>query len=358
MGRLTFKITTFLVLSVLVSNVFAVTTYNQRITKIVYDFDGNGVTDATDVYQYQPSGKPANTSYVYTGDGLVDKLNTRDANFSLETNVFGYNSSGLMNSLVVDRGSQLIESDASFLNGGLNRVDLIIKDGIGTVLIHHHWLFNYNNNVLNQVENFDTLTGSSVNTEDFVFNSNGLPLTMVQSSPPPGITFSNTFTWRTDSQIDAISTVTSGGLGTGDVDLFYDPQNRLSSELWSFTGFVGSPYARLQLKNYRKSYFYDVNNLKVREEFDLNVNGSVDAILTYEWEEAICLPTFYWAPNGMPNFITTPDYPYVAGTGAFQIEACGGTPNTPTNIPLPLWSMVLLGASLLGVTFYWKKRPA
>ncbi|MCF6252578.1 MAG: VCBS repeat-containing protein [Methylococcaceae bacterium] len=332
MNQLSNKAIWSLALYFLMANANAVTNYNQRVIKVSYDFDANGVTDATDVFHYNFDGSLADFSYVYTGDSIVDKLNTRDKNFNNETNTFSYNSEGLVNRFVVDRGSEIVESNAIFLNSQISRIDMEVRDDMGNVSVHQHWLFDYINNDLNQVQNIDTLTGNLVSILDFFYDSNGLPFTMDMSFQSSELIFANTFTWSSDFQIGAISTVIAA-IGTGNVDLFYDAQNRLSNELWSFTGFVGSPYAKLQNTNYRKSYFYNVDNLKVREEYDLDDNGNIDAILTYEWEQAPCLPSFYWAPNGMPNFITTSDFSYVAGTGAFQFEFCGGTAN---NVPISL----------------------
>jgi hypothetical protein len=332
--------------------------YTHRLTRIVYDFDANGMPDADRNVGYNGAGEVVSTDYTYFGDGTLDLFNTEDDATVQEDGVYGYDGSGRMIMADVDRGVESFETTTTFTAGEFDRIDFVGRNGSGAVVNDVYFDFTYTGGDLTEVVNRETSNNALINTLSVSYGANGLPDAVDLLST--GISIFNTLAWNADGNVTTISSTASGGFGTGSATMTYLPgSGQLDNEVWTQTGFVGSLFSEFPGNNYRKTYTYDANTLRTTESVDIDDNGSVEAILTYEWTAGSCNPSFQYAPNGRPNFsgLTSdgrvPDV-YVPGTGATYIENCG-----PFPVPEPSFGLLVgIGSLALARAGRGAKRRA
>lgn len=301
--------------------------FTHRLTTVLYDYDNNGTTDATSTFTYDANGRATTTSYVYTGDGTPDLFVTEDDDAAQEDGTITHNANDLVDSVSVDRqlmvsGTEEFDTALTFTGGVLTRVDSdsVFQGGTNATFTS----LSYVGGQLDQIEERNDSDNSLVFEQSYMYGGNNLPSVVTFDSA--GIDAVTNFTWRSDGQVDDVSsTSTFGGnpLGSGAGDYVYDAGGFLQSEAWSFTGSVGSFFAEFQGAAYRKTYSYDAQQLKTLEQIDIGDNGSVEATRTYVWTAGSCVPAFIFASNGRPNFAQMSGLPYVPGTGATWFENCG-----------------------------------
>lgn len=330
--------------------------FTHRLTTVLYDYDNNGVTDATGTFTYA-SGLGTGTSYVYTGDGVADLFVTEDDDAAQETGVVGYNADDLLDSFSLTRqlmqpGTEQFDTTLTFTAGELTRVDS--SSTLGGSTNSTFTTLSYAAGRLDEIVERNSSDNSLVFSQSYAYGSDDLP--NLVSFDSPGIDAVTTMSWRSDGQLDDLSsTSTFGGnpLGSGGADYIYDSAGFLQSEAWTFNAPVGSFFAEFQGVNYRKTLTYDASNLKVLEEIDIGDDGSVEATRTFVWEAGPCVPAFIFASNGRPNFARMDGLPYVPGTGATWFENCGPVaPSGPNPAPVPAISPGLqatLAAALGGI---------
>ena len=62
----------------LASAASAQSTTPYRVKTVHYDYDNNGITDATTLYTYGPIGEITDVAYTYVGDGTPDLFVTEE----------------------------------------------------------------------------------------------------------------------------------------------------------------------------------------------------------------------------------------------------------------------------------------
>ncbi len=301
--------------------------FTHRLTSIVYDYDNNGTTDATTLFEYDTSGRATSTSYAYAGDGTPDLFVTEDDDAASEAGVVGYDADDLLTSFALVRqlmggGTEEFDSTFTFVNGALTRVDSAFM--LGGVPNAGFTTVSYLDGRIDRIEDRMTSNGALVSEQFYAYGPDDLPnLVTFESS---GIDAVTTLAFRGDGQLDDLSTTVTFGaaqIGAGGADYAYDADGVIQSEAWAMTGTVGSPFAEFQGVSYRKTYTYDAANLKALEQIDIGDDGSVEATRTFVWQPGACVPAFIFAQNGRPNFARFDGLSYVPGTGATYLENCG-----------------------------------
>jgi len=293
--------------------------FSNRITRVDYDYDNNGVIDATDTISYDADGRVSLASYGYNDDGTPDILNLRDASVVQETNTFTYDSDGNVTLFVVDRQFQRIESSARYDTSGLlTRQDFQILDGSGAQTTALYWDFSYTGQRLDQVDSFFGSGATPATTLVLSYDANGLPSTSRITGGTLDAT--TTFSWRADGQLDSLDTQSGNG-DSSSVIIAYDAQGLQQTQTWSNVG-QGFGFSEITGRNYIRSITYDAQNRPLVVSYDQDADGSIDATVTRSWESAPCIPAILWAPNGFPNFIRDAARPFVPGTGFFATQFC------------------------------------
>lgn len=293
--------------------------FPNRVTRVDYDYDNNGMLDATDTISYDANGHVTQTSYHYSDDGMPDLLNLRDTGTTQETGTLTYDSAGNITLFVVDRQSERFEvnftSDASGLP---TRLDWRQLNASGGQTAAQYWTFAYTNQRLDTVDNFITATNQLSNSQSFTYGANGLPTTSGFTSS--GINATTTFTWRGDGKLEALNTQNDNG-AVSNVTLTYNAQGLQQNQDWLNNG-SGFSYNAVPGKSYTRSITYDAQNRPATTRYDLDSDGNIDATVTLTWENEPCIPATLWAPNGFPNFIKDDARAFVPGVGFFTTEFC------------------------------------
>lgn len=298
----------------------ATASFANRVTSVTYDYDNNGVADATDSILYDADGRVNLATYLYTDDGTPDILNLRDDGTVQETNTLSYDADGNVTLFVVDRQAERFENNFSYDdNGALSRVDFQFLNANGGQVAAIYWEFMYANQQLIQVDNFLATNNQLFSSQGFTYDTNDLPATSDFTSD--GTSAITTMTWRDDGKLETLATESSNGT-TSSVALTYDAQGLLQNEIWLNTGGLGFNYSEIPGRAYTRSITYDAQNRPVTVSYDQDSDGNVDATLTLTWEAAPCIPATIWAPNGFPNFVMDNSRPFVPGTGFFTTEYC------------------------------------
>lgn len=293
--------------------------FANRVTHVDYDYDNNGVADATDSIAYDADGRVNLTSYFYNDDGTTDLLNLRDDGTAQETNSFTYDNDGNVTLFVVDRLFQRIEASLTYdVAGLLTRQDFQILDGAGGQISALYWDFSYTGQQLDQVDSFFGSNTTRTTRQTFTYDVNGLPATSRVTGGVLDAT--TTFSWRQDGQLDSLNTQSDNG-DSSSVVLDFDAQGLQQSQTWDNVG-QGFGYSEVPGRSYIRSVTYDAQNRPLVVSYDQDADGSIDATVTLTWEAAPCIPATLWAPNGFANFVRDTAQPFIPGAGFITTQFC------------------------------------
>ncbi|MDD2738429.1 MAG: hypothetical protein PHR94_05815 [Methylomonas lenta] len=285
---------------------------NQRITKVNYDFDNNGIFEGVSEYEYDAEGRIKFQNYTYVDDGQQD---ADYESFSLEegrqnsTTSYDYNHQGQLERLYRKTPSDSLEVLFQYENntGLLNNHQVTIFDSSGVKIISFQTKFNYNDFRLENWEQFNSADNSAFRSSIFTYNDSNLPI-KAQDSILGNIEYS----WNIDKEIVSI-------INTGKIDFVYDDLKRLSEMKNSITPLSSSTFT-----DYLFKFSYNNQGLLQERTIDLDSNGSQETKVVYEWESNNCIPTYFWLHGTLPNF------PYdievnnlIPGTGWALIPSCG-----------------------------------
>ncbi len=312
----------------------AQSSFTHRLTSIAYDYDNNGVTDATRSYAYDAQGRATGMTYSYVGDGATDLFVTEDDDAAQETGTLGYNADDRLDSTSVTRtlmggGTEQFDVQLTFTNDVLTRVDATSM--VGSMTNDTYTTLIYSNDLLDEIVERNTSDDSLVFSQTYDYTTGGDELPDAVTLEAGVLGAVTDMTWRTDGRIDDLSSIVGvlgQVVGGGDGDYLYDSNGRLEQEVWSTAGTPSSLYAEFQGTAYTKTHVYDAAGLKTREEIDIGSDASVEATRTFTWVEAPCVPAFIFASNGRPNFPLMQNLPYVPGTGAQYFENCAPVPES------------------------------
>jgi hypothetical protein len=295
------------------------TNITSRVTSLSYDYDNNGLTDATDIISYDQNGRAVTSEYVYNGDGTADLVNLRDEDVSVETNNLTYDNQNRVILFTVDRSDQRIENNLVYdTEGLLTMVEFELFDANNNPFISSNWVFTYSAGQLDNIDNFLSTNNQLLTSQRFTYGLDDLPETVSFTSS--GVNAVSTFGWRSDGQLEALESISDNNAISA-VNVLYDNQGRQQSQLWNNSG-LGFSYSEILTENYTRTTSYDAQNRPIKQSYDLGSDGVIDATVTIEWEQASCLPAFLWAPNGFPNFVKDAARPFVPGTGFFGTQFC------------------------------------
>lgn len=314
--------------------------FTHRLVAVDFDYDNNGLSDASQSISYDGNGRATGVNYVYTGDGTPDLFVTEDDDAAQETSIVTYTVDDLVATFDLDRqlmpsGSESSDATYTYTGGNLTRFDAVSV--LGGSSSESYGDFSYVSGRLENLAVRNAADDSILFLQDYDYGPDDLPNLVTLLSA--GVNTTTTLNFRADGQLDDLTSTTSFGamqLGVGTADYVYDANGRIQSESWAVvSGFAGSPFSEFANETYLKTYSYDGQNLRILEEIDIDDDGSVDATRTLVWQAGSCVPAFIFAPNGRPNFAVMAGFPFVPGTGATWLENCGpypasGGPQPPT----------------------------
>lgn len=295
----------------------------RRILQTTADYDGNGVIDAQTVLFYDANGFIERADYTYIGDGTPDLLNLADDDALFEQQFYTFDPDGHLVRVLTDRGFESFDYELTYVAGVATGGSNTLRDGSGNVLSVATWTLNYVDDRIASVDQF------SNGTPDFTlgidYGGNGLVRRTGFVSG--GFDTETTIQWRSDGQpAGLVQRSVIQGIPDeqgGSATLQYDSAGRRIHEQWTSGAFSGSLYADVATRGYSLTRVFDTDGLLLREEWDLDSDGNLDAIEEFVWEEAPCKTGYVWSTQRLPNFTAEPGRPFVPGDGAFIVDVCG-----------------------------------
>jgi len=126
--------------------------------------------------------------------------------------------------------------------------------------------------------------------------------------------FQYDYTWHENGLVATeISTSSSGG--TTHQTFEYTAAGKLSSS--------STAYSRAPEKNYRAVASFDDHGRISSVAIDVQMDGSIEGTLSYEWESGACQPFYAWFfAAAQPNFAREPGSPYIPGAGYGKFDPC------------------------------------
>lgn len=280
----------------------------SRTVSFSYDYDNNGVPDATSTATYDAAGRDTGFAFTYTGDGTPDRYQPLPARNEVDERI--YDGAGRLVRMVFrPAGATTTVMDTSFDATGLPQVS-----DLSTVPAGAFMRITYTQAGGRLTEATTTLNGTVVAQERLEFDANGRPsLRETTRNPafggPP--TARTEYLWRADGQLERVR-VDDDGDGT------YETTLTLTYVAGVHASTVQTGATSLTITNVR-----DGLGRVVRTEHDLGSDGSIDAVITATWENGACipvrmpgLPPFVEARSG--GFATTPDGMVAVGCGPVQ----------------------------------------
>lgn len=285
---------------------------NQRISREVVDYDGNGTPDGTLRYFYDTQGRIVSKQFTYTGDSATDLTSLYGAVSRNET--FTYDAAGRITAYSTNsvNGSNAYAYQYA-ADGTLSRFDIEQKDGSGTSLNKQYVLYTYSGGRLTQTEAHSS-TGTLTSRQQLTYGADGFPSLSVARNPTTqAVTVRSDFTWTANGKLLSYRLDANDDGVIDEAGVFTYTGGKLSKGVRTTGGqLVSSP-------GMTYSYAYDGTGRMDRIEVDSQSNGSVEGRSTIEYETGPCRPVkFYYvlpvvngtgrdtSPNGDLNYYCAP----------------------------------------------------
>lgn len=266
--------------------------FTQRPSSATFDFDMNGLTDATSQISYDPDGNLTQQVYTLIDDGTPDTFNPiSDAGFVADY----FYTDGRLSRVEQDNdtdGNDFAIDYAYNADGTLAQITSTVFDEFGTPESTLNVDYLYTNGV--RVRDDWTLPGFGlVLTANHTYGPDGL---IAQSdwqnaSGAPGGQFYS-FTWNAEGKLtQRAEDFERDGNFDQIIDITHAGGRPVSRMV------IGSPSATPP--NYTEMPFYGTDGRIDRIDYDANSDGSIDAVGTATWEDGPCKKFF------LPNLIPT-----------------------------------------------------
>ncbi len=296
----------------------------MRVLTYRYDYDNNGVFEATADYHYDTSGRVDIVSYTYTDDGTTDanfeSFSLRPGNHELaQTTTYTYYPDGLLEQLVYDDTDSRTElnftwrSDAQIDNALFNTFD---SSGGLIARLEFRPDFDTDNKLTGwqsfNLPNTDVLQELTISYD----NNNQISKDLWTISPATGLQEERTFTWRSNGQIDRLDSINPDPNSDyqASVDFIYDTNNRLTETIHTLPDQV-----------YSWVYVYDTSGQLTTQWIDLDNDDTYEAKIEIAWEEAPCEPVIFWAPRTESGLRKPAGANYHNGDGHTPLGVCAAS---------------------------------
>jgi hypothetical protein len=284
------------------------TTPASRTVSFSYDYDNNGVADATSTASYDAAGRDTGFAFTYTGDGTTDRYQPLPPRNEVDER--SYDGAGnLVRMVFRPAGAAATTMDTSFDGAGLPLVSDLSTVPAGAIM-----RITYTQAGGRLTGATTTLNGVLVAEERLEFGADGRPsLRETTRNPafggPP--TARTEYLWRADGQLERVR-VDDDGNGAFETTLTLN-----------YVADVHVSTVQTGVANLTITAFRDGLGRVIRTEHDDGSDGSIDAVITSTWQNGACiavrmpgLPPFVEARSG--GFRATPNGDVDVGCGPVQ----------------------------------------
>lgn len=300
-----------------------------RYTKILVDLDNNGRVDEEIVPVYTDEGLFESVTWSYVGDDTVDLMNST-SDGGTAAYYFEFDDAGRMTHM-----NQEFDPAPEFVTpytldraeiehvygeeGELVSATRQFYDRQGHLVSDISWDFFYNDGRLINFDRFDVDSSvSPAEIGEYEYRPDGLVSKLTQTAEHSSSEAIHE--WTADGMFLRKTTTYSFSPLAWIVEAYYDEMGRLSRSISYNAVFQGDG----TLFNATVDHLRDENGRLIRQEIDLDNDGSIDATREFEWEEEPCLPVLLLDP-GIPANYTLDEAPsshYAPGTGFIMFSGC------------------------------------
>nr|WP_168710990.1 hypothetical protein [Ningiella ruwaisensis] len=278
---------------------------SSRLKNIEYDFDNNGVFEGLLTLEYDDSGRIAGAIYTYTDDGTED---AKFESFSLASFTPGDESTEHEEFYEVDDENRVTEyrivseggnpvsvfaasysadfildsADTSFSNTGISPA----------IVLNLSTSFDYTSGRLDGWEQTDNADGTVFDSLSFTYLADGRLGSMLNGDGD--IT---ELSWTGENRIAKQETTSDDGEFLGMVEYRYE-EGLLVQEAHEIIPLPGRTFTR-----YDFIYTYDDTDRIAQQNVDLGADGSIEAVVLFEMEEAPCVQMVFWINNLIDPFL-------------------------------------------------------
>lgn len=293
----------------------------QRLLRLRYDLDNNGVIDAVRTFDYDADGRVIDEQYVYTDDGSAD---TDFDTFSIDAPphdqhvTYAYTATGLLERwTIADEPGEREENVYQYGSDALvDRYAVDLFDAQGALAGNIAFTLDQSGTQLIGWESIASNGATPIQRDELRYDSAGRVGSDLLTTTLTGAQRLTTYTYTASGRIDTIrqSDPAPNSPTLIEANYVYDTLDRLTRV--SFTG----PTAG---ERYTWTYEVNSNGLRTQWRIDMGSNQTVEAVIHSEWEAAPCRHVFLWAPRAHPNFVADESVPYAPGSGYAVQPVCG-----------------------------------
>ncbi len=249
-------------------------TNGWRAARVDADYDGNGVYDAREIYEYDTQGRLTRLTYTYTDDGVSDITRRRSNVDSVET--YAYTDDRLTTLTVESadgtRSAITYQYDAA---GDATRADVQFTSAGGSGSLAY--TYTHANGRLSSAT--QSLLGQTTQTETFSYDTNGLPSSVLTVASGGGRT-RTAYAWFAADRIQTVAIGPDGAAPTETTTFTNDANNRV----------LGALTTRSNGTSVRYTHIYDTAGRPAEVTIDVSNNGSVDGRDVVTLEQGPCTP--------------------------------------------------------------------
>jgi YD repeat-containing protein len=295
---------------------------NQRVVRMRYDYDNNGTFEGLSEFFYDTSGRITQERYTYVDDGdddlhiagtLQSYLGREDLD---NTTTYTYDANGRLQTWEIsdNQGATTISYTYN-VDDLISRADEVNENSTGAELFNAYHVLEYSGMQLIKHAYYNGSDSSLLHTYHIDYDSSGYVITNQMTSNLSAYESILSYTYLSSGLTDRIDEIAPDASSSSVIAAEYaynDAEQVTRFDL--HTGDFG--WERL----------FDSDGRVSEVQVDTSLDGSVDAVVTIEWEQAVCTPVMLWNARAFVYTKADPTSPYLPGTGYWRSGHCDQGP--------------------------------
>ncbi len=295
---------------------------SQRVVRMRFDYDNNGTFEGLSEFFYDASGRITEERYSYVDDGVADlhQAGTLQSFLGREeldnTTSYTYDANGRLQSWVISDSLNTTTTSYSYdANDLITRVDEVNQSGTGAVLFSSYHMLDYSGQQLIRHTQYDTSDSSRISTYQIYYDGSGYVVTNQMNSNLSSYESLLSYSYLSNGLTDRIDEIAPDPSSTSELAAEY--AYNAAGQVTRFD---------LHVADFRWERLFSADGKVSEVRVDNAMDGSVDAVVMVEWEQAACTPVILWNPRAFVYMKAEPPSPYLPGTGYWLAGHCDQGP--------------------------------
>jgi YD repeat-containing protein len=287
-----------------------------------FDYDNNGSFEGLSEFFYDADGRISEERYSYVDDGVADlhQAGTLQSYLGREdldnTTSYTYDTDGRLQSWVISDSLNTTTISYSYdANGLITRVDEVNQSGSGALLFSSYHVLEYSGQQLIRHTQYDASDSSRLSTYQIYYDNSGYVVTNQMNSNLSSYESLLSYSYLSNGLTDRIDEIAPSPSSTSELAAEYAYNN--AGQVTRFD---------LHVADFRWERLFGANGKVSEVRVDNALDGSVDAVVSIEWEQAVCTPVLLWNPRAFVYMKAEPPSPYLPGTGYWLAGHCDQGP--------------------------------